>query len=313
MWCVIFDINPSLKWVLGVGVFCSLLSASDCSDDLLKHSQSRNLGARMNQITVVTLQNLFFPRLKVAPKANWKEKLKAFGTVADIKIQRNGRTLSVIEITPRSGSNGNVVVMAHPISKRAKYFFAGGSRIQTYLNAGYSVVLYDFNGFGESDRIDLYYWRDTEAVIAHARARNRGHMILHGVSFGAFHIARAVPTLPQGSTVVFENVSRSLYDYWKRWRLTAAAVKIIQTTGARSFAEMDIMTPLHEMNRPDLKLIFIACETDAFTPADEMRDLAAVLPQSQVVFIDIPGAGHLEAPEKAAGQYAQALQDGMRK
>ena len=52
----------------------------------------------------------------------------------------------------------------HPITNRGKYFFTKDKRLEPYLESGYEVALLDFNGFGESERIDFYYWRDMEAV-----------------------------------------------------------------------------------------------------------------------------------------------------
>jgi pimeloyl-ACP methyl ester carboxylesterase len=206
-----------------------------------------------------------------------------------------------------------VAILAHPITRRGKYFFTKDGRLNPYLDSGYRVALLDFNGFGDSDRIDFYYWRDIEAVIERINKwQPNGHVILHGVSFGALHMSRAVGALPIGSSVVFENVNRTLFDYWKRWWYTRLAVRFFRFIDTPSSRDMEVLDNLMMLDRPDLNFLFIACGKDEFTPAEEMRDLASRLKSEKKRLVIFDGAPHLGAPSSDYEKYAEAVRSAMR-
>ncbi len=256
-----------------------------------------------------TLHRLFFPGLKVPPKASWQEELKSYGQIEELSISRNSKKIAAILLRPQTEKIRGTVIFAHPISRKAKYFFSDGLRIKNYLNASYRVVLFDFNGFGESDRIDLYFWKDIATVIHYVREKFPNEpLILHGLSFGSFNCIRATKELPTNSKVILENNSRSMYDYWKRWPHKALVIKILEVKlWAPSFMrDMNMIQALKELNRPDLQFLFITCSDDKITPANEMLELADYLTAPKF-FLHIENAKHLEGPIVAEQEYAQAL------
>lgn len=259
------------------------------------------------------LQNLFFPGLKVKISNKWRENLRTNATVSEVEIERSGRRLSALLVMPAQTALeaqpiSKVAILSHPISKKGKYYFAGSPTLETYLKNGVPVVVFDFNGFGESDRIDMYYWKDATAVAKKAsELYPNAKIILHGTSFGAFHIVRAIPTLPKGSTAILENVSRSLYDYWKRWFLTRNAVSIIQKLPLQAFRDMEIQSVLRELDYDNLNVEMIACENDRFTPAEEMKDLARTGHQ-KIGYHSFASAEHLKASESDPQRYNTLLE-----
>ncbi len=255
------------------------------------------------------IHRLFFPGVKIPPKLNWKTDLNNFGQVKEFSLLRDTKKITAVLVSPRNTSPIGTVIFAHPISRKAKYFFSDGLRIKNYLNAGYRVVLFDFNGFGESDRIDLYFWKDTQAVINYVKQRfSNEPIILHGVSFGSFHVIRAIPALPQGSKIILENTNRSLYDYWKHWPHTAFVVRALEIKfwSPRFVRDMNIIEVFKELQRPDLRFLFITCSNDKFTPRNEMEELAGYL-NSPKTFLHTENTKHLEAPVIAEQEYANAL------
>jgi pimeloyl-ACP methyl ester carboxylesterase len=167
--------------------------------------------------------------------------------------------------------------------------------------------VFDFNGFGESDRIDLSYWKDAVAVIRHVRqVKGTCAVALHGLSFGAFHVVRAIPELSPGAGVILENISRSLYDYWKRWFVTRIAVWLCERTGLQAAREMDIVGFFDQAARLDVRVLFIGCEEDTLTPVAEMRDLFEHV-SAEKMFVQIRGAQHYMAPAADAASYWRGI------
>lgn len=253
---------------------------------------------------------LFFPGLKVHPKPIWVQKLKKFGETQSFFIKRGNENISCIKvINPKHfGRSRKIVIFAHPISKKAKYWFTEGNRIKAYIDLGYDIVLFDFNGFGESDRIDFFYWKDAESVIHYMSMQpNISQIVLHGISFGSFQIIRATSSLPLNSVVVLENTSRSLFDYWKRWFVTRNAIRVIEFMRLQSIKDMDAISYFKNLERDDLKFIFIVCDNDRFTPADEGEDLASYV-KSDKEFVIFKG-DHFDAPKTDPDKYVKLLEN----
>ena len=248
----------------------------------------------------------------MAPSERWVRRAATQGRFSTFTVLRNKKKISCYSIVPAGSSSADsqnpIVLLSHPISRKAKYFFSETERSLAYLRKGLTVFAFDYNGFGESESIDLYYWRDVVAVLDALKGQFPGRrIILHGASFGAFHIIRALEHLPFGSTVILENVNKSLISYWRRWPLTAFLVRLLMLTRVRSIREMDVRSIVKNFARPDLHIHFIACEKDDFTTLDEMRDLYHDLATVNKSFTVFDGAGHLAAPSKDPLLYQSAL------
>ena len=260
----------------------------------------------MANLFAVMAQKIFFPGTKVKPKNSWVESLRSCGMLTNFSVVRDNATISAVRV-----SCGNlpkaVAILGHPISRKGKYFYSDGSRISAYLRNSCDVVLFDFNGFGESDRIDLRYWKDAQAVVKYVKSEDEsGPIILHGASFGAFHILRAYKDLPDCSAVILENMSRSLFDYWKRWPHTRILVRLLQSFPFLAIREMEVVQQLSNWSRPEIPIHGIACEKDLFTPANEMLE-AINKHKGKHNFAMLMGAGHLEGPKHQHEAYLQIL------
>lgn len=253
----------------------------------------------MKNIFYQALHKLFFLGLKVPPKSSWKAGLSALGTIEEFAIFRSSKKIAAVLVSPQHLQPLGTVILAHPLSRKAKYFFSDDLRIKNYLKLGYRTLLFDFNGFGESDLIDPFFWKDTEKVIEFVCEHlQQEALILHGLSFGSFHAIRAIPALPKGSKVILENTNRSLYDYWKCWPHTALAIKILELKfiSPGFVRDMNVINVFKQLDRSDIRFLFITCSDDKFTPRVEMEELAAYL-KSEKNFLHTKDTKHLEAPK----------------
>lgn len=248
------------------------------------------------------------------PNPRWRQRAKSLGSYRELSVARRGKKLACYLIEPdaqypaHAGNADAMVIFSHPISRKSKFFFSDSERAQAYLQRGFSVLAFDYNGFGQSDSIDLFYWRDVVAVIEHVRRHHPTRkIVLHGTSFGAFHIIRALEYLPAGAEVVLENVNKSLLSYWQRWPVTGSLVKLLEFLRFRAIREMDVQAVVREFRRPDLHIQFIACEKDAFTTLEEMRELFAQLATDNKTFTVFKNADHLTAPSRDPALYQTVL------
>lgn len=258
------------------------------------------------------VQKIFFKGVRGAPNERWVRRAASQGELSKFIVFRKKKRIACYSLVPKSASPADtkdpIVLFSHPISRKAKYFFTDTDRSLVYLERGLTVFAFDYNGFGESDSIDLYYWRDVVAVLNFLKGQFPGRRILlHGASFGAFHIVRALDHLPQQSSVVLENVNKSLISYWRRWPMTAFMVRLLMLMRVRPILDMNVRSVLRNFARPDLHLHFIACEKDDFTTLPEMQDLYQELATHNKSFTVFDGVGHLAAPSKDPDLYQSAL------
>jgi predicted alpha/beta-fold hydrolase len=268
-------------------------------------------GACLSYLTSL-IQKAFFKNMKTEPNSRWVKRAESQGGYAKFHVHRQGKKIACYSLSPKQNfsadENSPIVIFSHPISRKAKFFFSDTERSLAYLNKGWTVFAFDYNGFGESEVIDLYYWQDVVAVLNYLKAQfpNR-KMVLHGASFGAFHIIRAMEHLPQNSSVILENVNKSLLSYWQRWPLTSFLVKILLLARVRPVLDMNVRSVVKSFARPDLHIQFIACEDDDLTTLAEMRELYEDLATTNKTFTVFAGAGHLAAPAKDPHLYETAL------
>lgn len=116
-----------------------------------------------------------------------------------------------------SDGNKGVVILSHPYVADAKCFFLTRGHAQMYLDKGFDVVLFDFNGFGESSFVDFDYCSDLKVVVEYMHQHKPGFPIFgHGISFGASHtITYSTQTDNCFKKIIIENCLDSNLSYYK--------------------------------------------------------------------------------------------------
>lgn len=259
----------------------------------------------MKRLGVWVVQSVFFPGYRRPPAPGWEDVIGGWGAWQRLSISRRGRELAAIQIRASGGPGPRPqALLIHPRSARGKMFFIRCQRARYHLAAGCDVVMLDLNGFGESERIDLDYAGD---VAAAARALSEeAPVIVHGVSFGSYQVALALPDLPPGAAVILENCSRSFYDGWKHWLLPRLGARLLQTCWPGWAERFDAQRVLRESERSDLLLVGIGGGEDRLTPAEDQRELIECFPHRRALHV-IERADHLEAPMVDPVAYRAAL------
>jgi pimeloyl-ACP methyl ester carboxylesterase len=209
--------------------------------------------------------------------------------------------LGAAEVNPVRGA----VLLAHPIGLPAKGFWLKQGLADVLRAAGYHVLAFDFNGFGESESGGFDFPAD--AIAAGTWLRERFPPLPRfalGASFGAGWTLCAMARAPGlFHATVLEAVFPTLPYYWKRYPLpflVLRATQLVYPAGERMLRPIAAAAELR--GRPDLLLIF--GEDDAVTPPEVAHEFERVLKgNANVELWLVPGAGHVLAYATAPDEY----------
>ena len=202
-----------------------------------------------------------------------------------------------------------VVVCAHPMGRASKGFWLREGHAAALLDAGYHVVAYDFNGFGESASTNFDFPGDAISVGAWARDRFPG-LPVHalGASFGAMNTisAMADPAFPY-DRVVAEGCSPSLAAFWKAYPFANALLTMARIAAPGTDRRLRPEAALAVM-RPGVRLLLVHSRGDDWTPVAHGDRIAAAAPAgANVQRLILERAGHTHGLRDEAATYWPAV------
>lgn len=184
------------------------------------------------------------------------------------RIQINSRStsqLATIVARPQLSPRG-VVVCAHPMGFACKGFWLRHGHAQALLDAGFHVVAFDFNGFGESPSTNFDFPGDALSVGLWARQAFPG-LPVHALtaSFGAINTLSAIAeTNFPFDKVVAEGCPPTLPDFWKAYPFAHAVLNIGKRVNPRS--ELKLRPVHHLASMQDVDVLLIHSRGDRWTP-----------------------------------------------
>ncbi len=211
------------------------------------------------------------------PQAGW-EHLR-------ISSRSHSRLAAVLRLAPVARG---VVVCAHPMGLAAKGFWLRYGHAQALHEAGFHVLAFDFNGFGESPSTNFDYPQDVMAAGHWARQRFPG-LPVHALaaSFGAMKTLDAIddPSFPFDS-VVAEGCAPSLHQFWKSYPFAHGVLQLAQRIAPASERRLRPSAHLPHA-KPGVPVLLIHSHGDRWTPVafgDELERAApATTPLSRLV------------------------------
>jgi pimeloyl-ACP methyl ester carboxylesterase len=207
------------------------------------------------------------------------------------------------------GRAKGVVVCAHPMRRSAKGYFLASGRAEMLRRNGYDVLLFDFNGFGESPHGNFNYPLDVLAAGAFA-ARIAGGLPVHvlGASFGAgWSICAAAREHPFNS-LVLECPFTTPQEFYARYPWGRLALDTLWQFFPKT---RTTMVPLDAAERlaGEPRAFFIGCLADATTaPAMTRRlfDRCNLERERRAVWF-ADRAGHIRAFETDPGGFERRV------
>ena len=158
------------------------------------------------------------------------------------------------------------IILGHPMGKPAKGEYLKTAYPTALLAAGCNVVLFDFNGFGESSMGDYYYHHDLLAVRNFATASFNKPLGYHGISFGC-NWATIALTQPDNTieAALLESGPITLPEFWIQYPFAYKALKLMyffRPDYARYANFERNLSNTHNCK----KLLLLYSDTDTFTP-----------------------------------------------
>ena len=197
------------------------------------------------------------------------------------------------------------LVLAHPMGKAAKAFWLRHGHADLFRRAGFNVLAFDFNGFGESEPTSFDYPGDALAAARVMRERFPALNVgLVGASAGAGWglCAMARPDSPFRAAVL-EAAFPTLPDFWKHYAFAHAVLRVSQVV--MPWFERSIRpeaAAARVVGNPDVLLIHGT--EDRFTPVEHgERLLRAMQSSARAELVVLPGVDHTYAYRDAAAKY----------
>ena len=226
-------------------------------------------------------------------------------------VSGSGACIATLIGEAHTGTVKGAVVMSHPMGAVAKGFWLKYGHAELLRKAGYHVMVFDLNGFGESRSTSMDYHLD---VLAAGKALQAQYpelpVALLGASMGAAMsvCAMAQPDHPFKAAVL-EAAFPTLLHFWRRYpipRLGIQLSKLIYPAGERRLRPTHAAE--HLVGQPDLLLIY--GEEDEFTPVKDGRLLWQALKQKTTAeFWQVPEAGHTHAYASRPEEYSVRVLD----
>lgn len=197
------------------------------------------------------------------------------------------------------------VLMCHPMGVVAKGFWMKYGHAEMLRNAGYHVMVFDLNGFGESSSTTMDYPLDVLAAGLELQKQFPELPIaVLGASMGAAMsvCAMAQPQHPF-KVAVLESAFPTLLHFWSRYPVPKLGIqlsKLVYPKGERSLRPLHAAE--HLVGTPEVLLIY--GEADVYTPVKDGGLLFdALKKKTQIDLWTVPNAEHTHAFRTAPDAY----------
>ena len=191
-------------------------------------------------------------------------------------------------------------------------------RAEFLSHAGYSVLLFDFQGHGESLGKQITFGflesRDATAAVKFIHEQLPGEKIgVIGISLGAAAALLADPPLPVNA-MILESSYPTIYQATEDrlalrfgWLGRLATPLLTCQLKPRLGISLDDLKPLESARKISVPKFFLAGTMDRDTPIDEAKSLfAAAAGPKQAWWVD--GAAHVDLHRFAGSEYEQRVQ-----
>lgn len=200
-----------------------------------------------------------------------------------------------------------IVILCHPYLSDAKQYYLKNGHAEVYLALGFNVILFDFNGFGESSFHNFSYEEDIALVVKDGQTKNPNLPIYgHGISFGAANIiVYAAMKNSSFDKIIIENCLNSNLNYYKvRKKSIYYLMKGMMKVFPKINKNHDYTIQIGK-NAVKREVLFLYNTDDSLTTIEMGHQLAASC-RSPYQF-EVFAGQHLEAISKERSRYIAVL------
>ena len=221
----------------------------------------------------------------------------------------SGSTLSALLAHSTSDQVKGAILMVHPMGVAAKGFWLKYGHADLLRQAGYHVMVFDLNGFGDSTNTTMDYPLDVLSAGRHLKEMFPDLPIgLLGTSMGAAMsvCAMSLPGHPFKAAVL-ESAFPTLLHFWSRYPIPKLGIqvsKLLYPKGERQLRPLFAASNL--VSTPSLFMIY--GDQDIFTPVDDGQLLWRALKQkTKTEFWQVEGADHTHAYRAQPSEYSSRV------
>jgi predicted alpha/beta-fold hydrolase len=210
-------------------------------------------------------------------------------------IQNGDKKITLLFKTSTQQEAKACIILSHPYLSDAKLFFLKNGHADLYLNNGFNVFIFDYNGFGESEFVNFNYPKDLDLVCEFVKAEYPNLAICcHGISFGASQLINY--SMNQGqlcNKIIIENCLDTNTSYYKkRNRKLYLTMKILMRLFPRVNQDHAYTQNIKRIHgKPEV--LFIYNENDKLTTIEMGKSIQANCPVKS--HFEVFKGGHLEA------------------
>lgn len=222
---------------------------------------------------------------------------------------RSGARLSALLGPAHTPAVKGAILLAHPMGAVAKGFWLKYGHAEMLRHAGYHVMAFDLNGFGESSSTTMDFPLD---ILAAGQALQAHYpdlpLAVLGSSMGAAMsvCAMAYPDHPFRAAVL-ESAFPTLLHFWSRYPIPSLGIRLsrwLYPAGERRLRPLHAATQL--VGSPPVLMIY--GDADEFTPvADGQLLWQALHRKTSAEFWQVAGAAHTHAYAAQPGAYSRKV------
>jgi hypothetical protein len=158
------------------------------------------------------------------------------------------------------------IVLGHPMGKEAKGYFLKNGYAELYKACGLNVIVFDFNGFGESSHGNFSFYEDVISIGNFAGKKFPSLPIFyHGISLGGQWSTIAFTQQHNFDFALLESIPTTLDEYWIKFPVAYRVLKILYLVMPRYAKKVRMIDRISEI-KGIKRLLFIYSETDDYTP-----------------------------------------------
>ncbi|NHF59241.1 alpha/beta hydrolase [Flavobacteriaceae bacterium TP-CH-4] len=204
-----------------------------------------------------------------------------------IRFQSNSRALlSGLVAESKSTVTKGVIVLGHPMGKEAKGYFLKNGYTDLLRENGYHVLIFDLNGFGESQTGNFDYFEDIISAGYEAKRRYPEYPLGYfGISMGGQFATIAFAEGHPFEFAIVESAANTLEDFWIHYPFAHKALKLLYLLMPRYQKRIRMIDRIKKANGLR-KLLLIYIENDAVILDDAGKKFkeACPLPTELVIF-----------------------------
>jgi fermentation-respiration switch protein FrsA (DUF1100 family) len=208
----------------------------------------------------------FFGKFMVAWKNPLSEEQQKEWQQFNIQSKSGGK-LAVLFANARTADAKATIVLAHPMGKEAKAYFIKNGYTDLLRNNGYNVLVFDINGFGESEHGNFSFFEDIIAAGIKAKSLTPDLPIgYHGISLGGQMATIAfADDEHRYDFAIIESAATSLPEFWKKFPTAFYVLKCMYLFAPRYGKKISMIDRIAEAKKLQ-SILFIYSKADTWVP-----------------------------------------------